>query len=89
MEIKKLKKAEYAGRKFTAKYKTNGYYDIYASGKGFEIEYKTFETTVEKSFDDEFSGNGWSLRLRSGRLKRANFQALSRVLWKVGITVFA
>lgn len=56
MEIKKLKKAEYAGRKFTAKYKTNGYYDIYASGKGFEIEYKTFETTVEKSFDDEFFG---------------------------------
>ena len=56
MEIKELKKAEYAGRKFTAKYKTNGYYDIYASGKGFEIEYKTFETTVEKSFDDEIFG---------------------------------
>ncbi len=35
MEIRSLDKETYAGEKFTVRYKTNGYYDISASGQGF------------------------------------------------------
>ena len=56
MEIRQLDIETYAGKKFTARYKTNGYYDIFASGNGFQIKYVAFETTVEKSFDDAFFG---------------------------------
>ena len=54
MEIKQLDKKEYAGRKFTARYKTNGYYDICPDDNGFTIRYKRFGSTVERSFDDVF-----------------------------------
>lgn len=56
MEVKSLDKATYAGEKFTVRYKTNGYYDISASGQGFQIQYESFEAPVEKSFDDVFFG---------------------------------
>ena len=56
MEIKPLEKETYAGRTFTARYKTNGYYDICASENGFQMNYVPFETAVEKSFDDVFFG---------------------------------
>ena len=56
MEIKQLDRREYAGKKFTARYKTNGYYDIRPAGSGFEIEYTAFGTPEEKSFDDVFFG---------------------------------
>ena len=56
MEIKQLNKEIYAGRKFTAKYKTNGYYDIRASENGFQLQYVPLEADLEKSFDDEFFG---------------------------------
>lgn len=38
MEIRQLDKEVYAGKKFTAQYQTNGYYDIRATGQGFEIK---------------------------------------------------
>lgn len=56
MEIKRLEKETYAGRKFTARYKTNGYYDIDASESGFRIRDVSFEQPVERSFDDVFFG---------------------------------
>lgn len=54
MEIKPLDKKTYAGQKFTARYHTNGYYDIRAIDSGFRMEYVAFETPVEKAFDDVF-----------------------------------
>ena len=43
-------------KKFTAQYQTNGYYDIRATGQGFEIKYMPFEAPTEKGFDDVFFG---------------------------------
>lgn len=56
MEIRKLDPAEYAGRKFTARYRTNGYYAILPCESGFQMRYTAFEAPVEKSFDDKFFG---------------------------------
>lgn len=56
MEIRLLKPQEYIGKKFTARYQTNGYYDIYPIKNGFQIEFKPFQSPVEKSFNDEFFG---------------------------------
>lgn len=56
MEIKLLDAKEYAGKKFTARYISHGYYDIHADGGGFRIEYVPFETPEERGFDDEFFG---------------------------------
>lgn len=56
MEIRQLDKEVYAGKKFTARYQTNGYYDIRATGQGFEIKYTPFEAPTEKGFDDVFFG---------------------------------
>ena len=54
MEIIKLAPAKYAGLKFTIRYTTGGYYDILPDASGFRIEYRQFENTLEKSFDDVF-----------------------------------
>lgn len=56
MEIKQLGKETYAGRKFTARYKTHGYYDIAPCENGFRMGYVPFDTPVERSFDDVFFG---------------------------------
>lgn len=56
MEIKRLDKEIYAGQRFTARYQTSGYYDISATESGFQIEYKAFESPVNKSFEDVFFG---------------------------------
>ena len=56
MEIKLLDKETYAGKKFTARYKTGGYYEIKASDTGFQMHYVPFEEATERSFDDEFFG---------------------------------
>lgn len=56
MEIVKLNPKKYAGQKFTARYITNGYYDIVRTTGGFDIEYKRFDSPVERSFDDTFFG---------------------------------
>ena len=54
MEIRQLDKEAYAGKKFTARYQTRGYYDICATGQGFEIKYTPFEAPTERGFDDVF-----------------------------------
>ena len=56
MEIRPLDREAYAGRKFTARYTTNGFYDIRASEGGFSMEYTAFAAPVERSFDDVFFG---------------------------------
>ena len=50
MDIKLLDKAAYAGRKFTARYQTAGYYDI-------RLAYVPFDAPEERSFDDTFYGD--------------------------------
>lgn len=57
MDIKLLDKAAYAGRKFTARYQTAGYYDIRPSGQGFQLAYVPFDAPEERSFDDTFYGD--------------------------------
>ena len=37
MKIRQLENAQYAGRRFTARYQTNGYYEITAAEGGFRI----------------------------------------------------
>lgn len=56
MEIRQLDPAVYAGRKFTARYRTKGYYDICAAEDGFRFRYVPLDAPMEKSFDDEFFG---------------------------------
>ena len=58
MEVKKLDRKIYEGRKFTLQYITNGYYNIAKSNTGFQIEYKRFEKPTEMSFDD-YMFNEW------------------------------
>lgn len=58
MEIKQLNKNEYIGKKFTVKYKTNGYYDICHKDDDFLIKYVPLREPIEKSFDDTFF-NEW------------------------------
>lgn len=52
MEIRLLDKEKYAGSKFTASYKTMGYYDISEEANGFSIEYHLFDSETSKSFTD-------------------------------------
>ena len=56
MEIRPLDKRTYAGQTFTARYHTNGYYDICPDEHGFQVQYKPFDAPVERSFDDVFYG---------------------------------
>lgn len=56
MEIRQLKKEDYAGRKFTARYQTNGYYDICVCEGGFRMRYTPFASPEERAFDDVFFG---------------------------------
>lgn len=54
MEIRRLEKADYAGKRFTARYLTRGYYDIRAGEDGFSLQYVPFDTPVERGFEDVF-----------------------------------
>ncbi len=56
MTILPLDKTAYAGKKFTVRYRTKGYYDICPSAQGFLFRYVPLEAPAEKSFDDEFFG---------------------------------
>ena len=56
MEIRELAQETYAGRKFTARYQTHGYYDIRAAEDGFRVEYRPFAAAEERSFEDVFFG---------------------------------
>ena len=46
----------YAGKTFTARYRTNGYYEIRPSETGFQMDYVPFAEPTERSFDDVFFG---------------------------------
>lgn len=89
MEIRQLDKEVYAGKKFTAQYQTNGYYDIRATGQGFEIKYTPFEAPTEKGFDDVFFGEWLEDPVAFGALRTGSWQASSRVPRKVGTTASA
>lgn len=54
MEIQRLEKESYVGKKFTVHYQTNGYYDIYLFDQRFQMDYVPFESTIKKSFEDAF-----------------------------------
>lgn len=56
MEIRPLAREIYAGKTFTARYRTNGYYDICPSDSGFRLNYTPFAEPTERSFDDVFFG---------------------------------
>ncbi len=56
MEIRPLDRETYAGKTFTARYRTNGYYDIRPSETGFQMDYVPFAEPTERSFDDVFFG---------------------------------
>lgn len=58
MNISKLKKDDYQGKKFALKYVTKGYYDIQRTSNGFEFVYKEFDDEIEMSFEDLFY-NEW------------------------------
>mgnify|MGYP003292419884 FL=1 len=58
MIIEKLNKEEYAGKKFTLRYFTKGYYDIEKTENGFSFTYKKFAEMTEMSFSDVFF-NEW------------------------------
>ena len=89
MEIRQLDKEVYAGKKFTAQYQTNGYYDIRATGQGFEIKYTPFEAPTEKGFDDVFFGEWLEDPVAFGAFEDGKLQASSRVPRKVGTTASA
>lgn len=54
MNINRLEKASFAGKRFTARYQTKGYYNICVCDGNFRIDYVPFESPVERSFEDEF-----------------------------------
>lgn len=54
MEIKRLEKAFFAGKRFTVRYRTKGYYDFRISENDFCVKYVPFELPVERSFEDKF-----------------------------------
>ena len=56
MEIRRLAPKIYAGKRFTARYQTNGYYEITAAEGGFRIAYTPFEAPAARSFDDVMFG---------------------------------
>ena len=58
MIIKKLNKNEYAGKRFTLRYFTKGYFDIEKTENGFSFIYKEFAEITEMSFSDSFF-NEW------------------------------
>lgn len=57
MKIIRLNREAYAGRRFTARYRTGGYYDIRPSEVSFQIEYVPFAAPTERAFEDVFFGN--------------------------------
>lgn len=50
MEIRPLEQAVYAGRKFTVRYQTGGYYDLRPDEHGFRVQYTPFDAPEERSF---------------------------------------
>ncbi|MGN1444911.1 MAG: GNAT family N-acetyltransferase [Eubacteriales bacterium] len=52
--IARLDRNQYAGKKFSARYLTRGYYDTARTAEGFSIVYKPLEVAVEKELEDSF-----------------------------------
>ena len=77
MEIRQLKKEDYAGRKFTARYQTNGYYDICVCEGGFRMRYTPFASPEERAFDDVFYAEG-SPESWNGRFRLSNICIFER-----------
>ena len=50
MKIRPLDPKAYAGKTFTTRYQTAGYYDIRACEGGFEIQHRPFPAPVWHSF---------------------------------------
>lgn len=69
MEIRQLDKETYAGRKFTARYETKGYYDLRPTERGFEMEYVPFEAPPNAPLTMCSSAIGWRSRWPSVRLR--------------------
>ena len=57
MEIRALDRAEYAGRRFVARYTTRGYYDAVVEDFSIAFRYTPFEAEVRKSFESGFFGD--------------------------------
>ncbi len=54
MEIRPLDKVTFAGKAFTVRYRTGGYWDISRDRHGFAVRHVPFDAPVERSFDDVF-----------------------------------
>ena len=80
MEIRPLDPAAYAGKRFTARYQTAGYYDICAGKDGFHIEHRPFPSPAWLSFDDEFFGEWLEDPVAFGAFEGAARTAGARML---------
>ena len=49
-----MERQDYAGKQFTMRYTTSGYYDIRRTADGFSFEYKKFDEIRNKSFTDAY-----------------------------------
>lgn len=56
VEIKRLEKASFAGKRFVVHYRSKGYYDIRACDRGFRMDFVPLRQPVERSLEDEFFG---------------------------------
>ena len=74
MEIRELTQETYAGRKFTARYQTYGYYDIRAAEDGFRVEYRPFAAPGDRDRPDGYHHES------GGRLRGADAGAGDPVL---------
>ena len=54
IEIRKLDREAYAGKPFTLRYETEGYYDISRNEGGFGIVRRSFDAPKQMSIDDVF-----------------------------------
>ena len=86
MEIRPLDREIYAGKTFTACYRTNGYYEIRPSETGFQMGYVPFaEPTAFGVFEGdkligyvEGSIEGWNNRFRLSNICVLDFSERSR-----------
>lgn len=53
MRITELKKEDYAGKRFTERYSTPGYYDVEKGQDTYTLSLKSFPETKERSFEVE------------------------------------
>ena len=89
MEIRPLDRETYAGKTFTARYRTNGYYDIRPSETGFQMNYVPFAEPTERSFDDVFFGEWLEDPIAFGAFEARSWSDMSRARWRAGTTASA